>query len=51
MLRGVQHNIFSITSLDELLNEIDHSSVLKDGKIESIHDLVEQQQAFYRLVI
>ena len=35
MLRGVQHNLFSSTSLDKLLNEINCSSVLKDGKIEA----------------
>jgi len=43
MLRGVQHNLFSRTSLDKLLNKIDCSNVLKDGKIEAVHDLLEQQ--------
>jgi len=47
MLRGVQHNLFSIISLDKLLNKIDYSNALKDGKIEAVHDLLEQQQALY----
>ena len=42
---GVQHNLFIRTSLDNLLNEIDCSNVMKDGKIEAVHDLLEQQQA------
>jgi len=42
MLRGVQHNMFSRTSLDKLLNKIDCSSVLKDGKTEAVHDLLEK---------
>ena len=46
MLRGVRHNLFSRTSLDELLNKIDCSNVLKDW-IEAVHDLLEQQQALY----
>jgi len=46
MLRGVQHNLFSRTSLDKLLNKIDSRNVLKDGKIEAVHDLFEQQQAY-----
>jgi len=37
MLRGVQHNVFSRTSLYKLLNKIDRSNVLKDGKIEAVH--------------
>jgi len=36
--------MFSRTSLDRLLNEIDSSSVWKDGKIEVVHGLPEQQQ-------
>jgi len=51
MLRGVQHNLFSGTSLDKLLNKIHCSKVLKDGKIEAVHDLLEQQQALYLLEI
>jgi len=41
MLRGVQHNMFSRTSLDKLLNKIDCSSALKDGMIEAVHDLLD----------
>jgi len=51
MLRGVQHNLFSRTSLDELLNKIDYSNVLKDMKIEAVHDLFEQQHVLYLLAI
>jgi len=53
MLRGVQHNLFSRTSLDKLLNKIDCSNVglLKDGKTEAVHDLLEQQQALNLLAI
>jgi len=51
MLRGIQHNMLSSTSLDKLLNKIDCSNVLKDGKIEVVHDLLEQQQALYLLAI
>ena len=45
MLRGVQHNTFSRTSLDKLLSKIDCSNVLKAGEIEAVYDLLEQQQA------
>ena len=51
MLMGVQHNLFSRTSLDILLNKIDCSNVLKDGKIEAVNDLLEQQQVLYLLAI
>jgi len=51
MLRKVQQNLFIRTSLDKLLNKIDCSNVLKDGKIEVVHDLLEQQQALYLLAI
>jgi len=54
MLRGVQHKMFSRsfrTSLDKLLNKIDCSSALKDGKIKAIHDLLEQQQTLRLLVV
>jgi len=51
MLRGVQHNLYSGTSLDKLLNKIDCSNVLKDRKIEAIHDLLELQEALYLLSI
>ena len=49
--RGVQHNLFSRTSLDKLLNEIDCSNVLKDGKIEGVHNLLDQQLALCLLTI
>jgi len=45
MLTGVQHNVFSRISPDKLLNKIDCSSILKDGKIEIMYDLLEQQLA------
>jgi len=53
MLRRVQHDMFSRTSLDKLLNKIDCSNVhvLKDGKIEAVHDLLEQQKVLYLLAI
>jgi len=52
MLRGVQNSLFSKTSLDKLLNKINCSNILKDGKIEAIiHDLIEQQEALYLLTI
>ena len=41
--------MFSRTSLDKLLKKIDRSSVLKDEKIEAVHDLLEQQQSLYLL--
>jgi len=47
MLKGVQHNMFSRTSPDKLLNKIHCSNVLKDEKIEAVHNLLEQQQAVY----
>jgi len=50
MLR-VQHNLFSITSQDKLLNKIDCSNVLKDRKIKAVHSPLEQQQALYLLAI
>jgi len=40
MPREVQHN-FSETTLDKLLNKIECSNVLKDGKIQAVHDLLE----------
>jgi len=43
--------MFSRTSLDKLLNKMDYSSVMKDGKIEAFHNLFEQQQALYLLAI
>jgi len=51
MPRGVQHNMFSRTNLDKLLNTINCSNVLKDGKIEAVYDLPEQQQPLYLLAI
>jgi len=45
MLSGVQHNLFSRTNLDKLLSKSDCSNVLKDGKIEAVHDPLEEQQA------
>jgi len=33
------------------LNKIDFSSVKKDGKIEAVHDLLEQKQALCLLTI
>jgi len=51
MLRGVQHNMFSRTCLDKLLNKIDRSNVLKKWKIDAVHDLLEQQQALYLLAV
>jgi len=44
MLRGVQYNLFSRTSLDKLLYKINCSSVSKDGKTDAVHNLLEQQQ-------
>jgi len=49
--KGVQNNMFSRTSIVKLLNKIDCSNVLKDGKIEAVHDLLEQQQALYLLAL
>jgi len=43
--------MFSRTSLDKLMNKVDCSSVLKDGKLEAVDDLREQQQALYLLAI
>jgi len=41
MLWGVQHKLFSKTSLENLLNKINCSNALKDGKTETVHDLLE----------
>ena len=41
MNMGIQHNLLSRTSLDKLLNKIDCSIVLKNGKMEAVHDLLE----------
>jgi len=41
-----RHKMLSRTSLNRMLNKIDSSSVSKDGKIEVIHGLLEQQQTF-----
>jgi len=49
--KGVKHNMFRRTGLGKLLNKIDCSSVLRDGKIEAVHSLLEQQQALYLLAI
>jgi len=51
MLRGVQCNLFSRSNLDKLLNKIDCSNILKDGKIEAVHDVLKQQQALYLLAV
>jgi len=40
-----------LTSLDRLLNKINSSSVLKDGKIEAVRSLLEQQETLYLLEI
>ena len=50
MLRGVQHNLLSLVKLIWTnCCKIDCSSVLKDVKIEAVHDLLEQQEALYLL--
>jgi len=43
--------MFSGTGLDKFLNKIDCNDVLKDGKIEAVQDLLEQQQVLYLLAI
>jgi len=51
MLKGVQHNWFSRTSVNKLLNKIDCSSVSTERKIEAVHDLLEQQHPLYLLAV
>jgi len=46
-----EHKILRRTSLDRLLNKIDSSSVLKDGKIEAVQGLPEQQQILCLLLL
>jgi len=46
MLRGIQHNMYSRTSVDKLLNAIDCSNILKDGKTEANHN---QQEKFKKV--
>jgi len=41
MIKEVQQNLVIRTSLDKLLNKID-CKISKDGKIEAVHDLLEQ---------
>ena len=41
LLREFQHKMLSRT---KLLNKTDSSSISKDGKIEAVHGLLEQQQ-------
>ena len=43
--------MFRRTSLNKLLNKIDCSNALKDGKVEAVHDLLEQQQVLYVFAI
>jgi len=39
--------MLSRTSMDRLLNKTDSSSVLKDGKTESVHGLLQHQSFLY----
>jgi len=39
MPRGVQYKMFGRSSVDKLPIKIDCSSILKDGKIEAVHNV------------
>ena len=44
LLLEFQHKILSRTSVERLLNKINSISVSKEGKIEAVHGLLQQQE-------